>query len=90
MNSSFSISGGTSNEGSGPSDSTAASLGDAAGAADGASDAACEAGAALWAVPPLLHAARNAAVADIVLAHMKPRRLSGVPFIIWRTIRSMS
>jgi hypothetical protein len=79
MKSSFSMSGGTSKDGSGPNDSTAASLGDAAtlGAVDGAVEA-TDAGAALGLPPPLLQAARNAAVADIALAHMKPRRLSGV------------
>src|SRR6476660_5151120 len=88
MNSSFSMSGGTSKEGSGPNDSTAAADAEAdaasVGAADGASD-----GAAVGPPPLALHAARNAALADIVPAHMNPRRLSGV-CAIWRTIRWIS
>ncbi len=62
---------------------------DAEGAVDaGAAEGAVDAGAALCPPPPL-HAARNAALADIVLAHMKPRRLNGVRAIC-RTIRSIS
>jgi len=70
------MSGGTSKDGSGPSDSTAAS--DADGAVVGAVDGAALDGAAVAAPPPPLQAARNAAVADMALAHMNPRRLSGV------------
>jgi hypothetical protein len=77
MNSSFSMSGGTSKEGSGPSDSTAAVLSDGT-VTLGSTDAAADAGAAVAAPPPPLQAARNAAVADMALAHMNPRRLSGV------------
>ena len=35
-------------------------------------------GAAVAVPPPLLHAARNAALADMAPAHMKPRRLIGI------------
>src|SRR5690349_10893100 len=88
MNSSFSMSGGTVKDCSAAADGLAASD----GAADGAVDGADEAGAALCPPPPL-QAARNAAVADIALARMKPLRLSGVCSSrqrIWRTYRSMS
>src|SRR3954468_5153436 len=86
MKSSFSMSGGTVKDCS----ATAEPLGDAA--AEGADDAAAD-GAALVVPPPPLQAARNAAVADIALAHMKPRRLMGVRSSrqrIWRTYRSSS
>jgi len=76
MNSSFSMSGGTSKDGSGPSDSTAAS--DADGAEVGAVEGAALDGAAVAVPPPLLQAAKKAAVADMALAHMKPRRLIGI------------
>src|SRR4051812_21941883 len=59
----------------------------------GGADAAAADGAALVVPPPPLQAARNAAVADIALAHMKPRRLRGVRSNrqrIWRTYRSKS
>ena len=70
MKSSFSMSGGTLKDCS----AAAEPLGDAA--ADGAVDSAAD-GSALVPPPPVLHAARNAALADIALAHKKPRRLSG-------------
>ena len=57
---------------------TATAASDADGADVGAVDGAALDGAAVAAPPPLLQAARKAAVADMALAHMKPRRLIGI------------
>jgi hypothetical protein len=70
------------NEPSGAYEASAAAEAAAEAAADGAAaDGAAADAAADGAVDPLvplLHAARKAAAADIVLAYRNPRRLSGV------------
>jgi hypothetical protein len=68
-------------------DGAAAADGSAEPAADGAAVAATD--AAGDGPPPPVHAARNAALADIVLPHMKPRRLRGAR-AMRRMMRSMS
>ena len=80
------MSAGTVNDGSAAADA------DGSGPVDaGATEGAADTGAALG-PPPALHAARKAALADIVLAHMKPRRLSGVSASCFtsRSTRSIS